>query len=187
MFQEKDIEAYQSIKAPVELKNRIRLSVELQRRKRRRQSVAVLSAAACFAIVLFAGGNLRNTSTIISVNDTAVSYEAVELGATSSYDIATANVGRSSKAFLQVPMEISVSEKAHICVSEGTIQTKVETDSLAKEITEMDVFENTVIYWQVTGDINSTPVCTIVTGGKEYVYVIEFDEKEAVYTIKQTK
>ena len=187
MFQEKDIEAYQNMTAPVELKNRIRLSIEQQRRKKMKQSMVVLSAAACLAIVVFAGGVFRNNSTIISVNDMAVSYEAVALGQTSTYGVATANVGRSSDAFLQVPMEISVSEKAHICVSEGTIHTKVETDSVINEITEIDIFENTVIYWNVAGDINNTPTCTIVTGGKEYVYVIEFDKKEAVYTIKQIK
>lgn len=185
MFQEKDSEAYQDIKAPVELKNRIQLSIEQQRRKQRKRNVAVLSAAACLAIVLFAGGVFRS-STIISINDMAVSYEGVKLQHTPKYGVATANVTRSSDAFLQVPLEIEISEKAHICVSQGTIQTKVETDSSLEEITEMDIFEKTVIYWQVTGDINSIPTCTIITGGNEYVYVIEFDETEAVYTIKQT-
>lgn len=187
MFQEKDIEAYQSIKAPVELKNRIRLSVKQQRRKVIKQSIAALSAAACLAIVLFTGGSLRNNNTIISVNDMAVSYEAVEISPISEYGVATANVGRSSEASLHIPLEIEVTETAHISVSQGILQNMVGTDSESTEITDLDITESTVIYWTVTGDISSTPTCTIITDGKEYAYVVEFDDTDSVYTIKQIK
>lgn len=187
MFQEKDIEAYQSIKAPVELKNRIKLSVKQQRKKDVRKSIAWVSAAACLAIVLFSGAFLRNNSTIISVNDRMVSYEAVEINRSSGYGLATANVGRSSAASLQIPLEIAVTEKAHISVSQGTLKNMVETDSEWKEITEMDISKPAVIYWTITGDINDIPICTIITEGKEYSYVIEFNERDSVYTIKQIK
>ena len=95
MFQKKDIEAYQEVKAPVELKNRIRSSMEQQRRRIRKQQMTVLAAAACLAIIVSVGG-MFDQSTIISVNDVAVSNRAVELETSGYYSLATANEGRSS-------------------------------------------------------------------------------------------
>ena len=185
MFQKKDIEAYQEVKAPVELKNRIRSSMEQQRRRIRKQQMTVLAAAACLAMIVSVGG-MFDPSTIISVNDVAVSNRAVELETSGYYSLATANEGRSCEFQLSVPMEIQVTEETQICVSQGTLQM-VETDMASEAITEMEISESTVIYWMVNGDTDSIPSCTITTGEKEYVYVIEFDEEKSVFTIKLEK
>ena len=52
MFQEKEIEAYKQIKAPVELKNRIQISIEQQRKKIRKQQIRFIAVAATFVILI---------------------------------------------------------------------------------------------------------------------------------------
>ncbi len=185
MFQKKDVEVYQDVKAPVELKNRIMSSIEQQRSRIRRQQMTVVTAAACLAVVFSLSGMFEKNSTILSVNDTAVTHRALELEVSANYSLATASEGRSCEPFFVVPMEIDVSEYAHIQVSDGTLQWEMETDAESEKRTEMEIMETTVIYWVVNGDANKTPSCTITTGGEVYNYVIVFEESQSVFTIKQ--
>ena len=183
MFQEKDIEVYQSTKAPVELKNRIWLSVEQQRKRAKKRHMTVVAAAACFALVFSLSGVL-DSNAILSIDGKAVSYDAVQLESSASRGVA--REGQNFDTLFFVPLEIDVEKEAHIEVTKGTLQ-QVETDTSTKEVTEMDIFEPTVIYWCVNGDTDSTPMCTIITDEQEYTYVIEFDEEQSVFIIKQAK
>lgn len=185
MFQKKDIEAYQDVKAPVELKNRIRSSIDQQRSRIRRQQMTVVAAAACLALVFSLSGMFEQNGTILSVNDTAVTHNALELDISTNYSLATASERRSCEPLIVVPMEIDVMENAQIQVSDGTLQWEMETDAEYEKRTEMEIMETTVIYWAVNGDANKTPSCTITTGSEVYTYVIEFEESESVFTIKQ--
>ena len=186
MFQEKDIEAYQSTKAPVELKNRIRLSVEQQKRKVRKQQMSLVALAACFALVFSLNGVFGSNSAILSINGKAVSDKAVKLQTSAGYGLRTANVGQEFDTIFFVPMEIDVTEETQIEVSKGTLST-VGAEESSQDITSLEISESAVIYWSVNGNTESSPRCTITTGGKEYVYVIEYDEDKSVFIIKQQK
>lgn len=187
MFQEKDIEAYQSIKAPTELKNRIKLSVRQQRRSLVRQGVTWVSAAACLAMVVFSGYSLRGSAGILSIGDTAVSYQAVELNEFAVHSPAVASRGRSVEPQVQIPLEITATEEVHISISQGILQKTVETSTESEPLTEMKVPASGIVYWLVNGNADNPPTITITTGRKEYVYVMEFEEETAVFTIKQIK
>lgn len=184
MFQEKEIEAYQEIKAPAELKNRVWTSVKQHRKKVRKQQMTVVAAAACFAFILSISG-VMDSNSVLSVNDTRVSYRAVDLNQSARSGLLTASEGVNSDSQIQIPLEIQV-EKAHICVSQGILQ-QMEADSTSHAITEMDITESTVIYWVVNGDTDSIPTCTITTDDEEYTYVLDFDEEKSVFTLKQEK
>lgn len=185
MFQEKDIEAYAGIKAPVELKNRVKQSVERQRKIITKQSIAGLSAAACLVIILFSGSFAGSGGAVVSVNNAPVSFEAVELKDSAGYGLVTASRMRSSGPQIQVPLELHVTKATHISISQGTLQETVGAGSESDCVTEMNISESTVVNWTVNADVNDSPTCTITTGGKEYVYVIEFEEDKAVFTIRQ--
>ena len=185
MFQKKDVEAYQNVKASGELKNRIRLSIKQQKSRVRKQQMMVVAAAACLMLVFSVSGVLNQNSTILSVNDIAVTHRALELESSVNYSLATASGGRSCEPLIIVPMEIDVKELAHIQVSDGTLHWEMEIDTESEKRTEMEIAETTVIYWMVSGDINNTPSCTIATGGEVYTYVIDFEESESVFIIKQ--
>lgn len=191
MFQEKDLEAYQDIKAPAELKNRIRSSIDQQRTRMRKQQMRVLAAAACMALVFSVSGVFNQSSTILMVNDKAVSHRAVAVETSMPQVLKTASEGRSAEPLIQVPMEIRAEKPTHIEVSQGTLQHVVETDaqieSAAEAVTEVEITEPAVIYWSVYGDTKDAPTCTMTTEGNVYTYVIVFDENESVFTIKQTR
>lgn len=183
MFQEKDIEAYAAIKAPITLKNRVKQSVVRERKAVARQRIAALSAAACLAIVLLSG-SLGSGDAIVLVNDTVVSKEAVQIEAeVEAYGLSMARVRRVLPP-VQIPLEIQVKKDAHIRISQGTLQKEIEPDSESDKVTEMELSESTVLYWTVDRDIANLPTCTITAKGKESIYVIEFEE-EAGFTIRQ--
>ena len=186
MFQENDIEAYQSTKAPVELKNRIRLSVEQQKRKVRKQQMSFVALAACFALVFSLSGVFDSNSAILSINGKAVSDKAVTLQTSAGYGLRTASAGQEFDTIFFVPMEIEVTEKTQIEISKGTL-SKVGAEDSSQDITSLEISESAVIYWCVSGNTESSPRCTITTGDKEYVYVIKYDEDKSVFIIKQQK
>lgn len=186
MFQEKDIEAFQDTKAPEELKNRIWLSVEEHRRKAKKRHMTLVASAACFALIFSLSGILGSNSTILSIDGKAVSNKAVQLQTSARNGLATASEGQDFDTVFFVPMEIEVTDIAHIEVSKGTL-SKVGAEDSSQEITSMDISESTVIYWCVSGNTESSSTCTITTEDKEYVYVIEFDEEQSVFIMKQTK
>lgn len=186
MFREKDKMVYQNTKAPDELKNRVWLSVEQHRKRAKRQHMTFVVAAACFAIVFSLNGVFDSNSSILSVNDTTVSYDAVKLHSSARGGLLTASEGHNFDPVFFIPLEINVTEKAHIEVSKGTLQ-QVETDDSSEEVKAMDISEKTVIYWCVSGDTDSASTCIITTDEEEYIYVIEFDEEKSVFIIKQTK
>lgn len=181
MFQKKDIEAYRETQAPVELKNRIQSSIEQQRRRIRKQQMSFLAAAAGFVLILSVGGLFDQNSIIVSVNDTAVSKEGVEL-----YSSVRSGPAMATQAPIQVPMEIQVKENAQVQVSQGTLQS-LEADGTSKEGTELEICEQTVIYWTVEGNTTDIPTCTIITDDETYVYIIVYDDTQSVFMIKQEK
>lgn len=187
MFQEKEIEAYQSIKAPIELKNRIRLSVEQEKRKASKQGWSYVAAAACVALVLLSGSFMGMGDGIVSVNDTRITRSSYQLENSNASELSIAKEGRSDSAKIQVPLEVEVSGKTYLEVSEGTLTTLVETDEFSEEVTQMYILDSTVVYWTVEGDALKQPKLVVKTEDKEYIYVITYNEKEDVFTIKQTK
>lgn len=177
MFQKKDIEAYRETQAPVELKNRIQISIEQQRKKIRKQQIRFIAVAATFVILISAGGLFDNSNTILFVNDRVVSEDAVELSSLTR---------RSMDTAIQVPLEIQATESTKVQVSQGTLQL-LEADGTSKKCTELEINEKTVIYWTVEGNTTNNPTCTITTNNKNYVYVIVYDDTKSVFIIKQEK
>ena len=194
MVQERAREVYSGIKAPANLKESVRASIKARRSRMARQSAAWLSAAACLMVV-FLVGRLEGHEPLILVDGATVSEEAVELDAYTEYAVNPAvAMARSmpgeedaggSGTRLRVPLEIRASGAAHVQVSVGTLLDAVETAFESDFVTELDISGKSVVYWVIDGAEGSLPVCKIVTETGEYSYVIEFDEKNAVYTIKQ--
>ena len=153
MFQEKEILEYGNTKAPEELKNRTWSSIKKQRQQR-------LSIAACIAVVFLAGNVMYQNSAIVKVKDVPFSISE----------------SRNQKNQSEIPMEISVSENAHIEVSEGTIRIEDSSEDSYVEATELDICEDVVVIWNMEGVKESTAICTITTETKVYQYVAEAEE-----------
>lgn len=187
MFREKDREAYQRIKAPEELKNRIRQSVTQHRRMLVRQSTWAFGTAACLVVFIFAGSTAFGNRGILSVGDTVVSRQAVTLNEYAVHSPAVMSRERSVEPEVRIPLEIAVPKEAYISVSRGSLRKTAEDLSQSEDITEMELAEDTVVYWTVSAEVTEPPTCTITAGRKEYVYVMEYDRETAAFAIRQIK
>lgn len=179
MFQEKEIEAYKKIKATVELKNRIVLSVKM---KKRRQRAAIAAAAAGFALFFLTNSLLDYNSTVLSINNTAVSYHAVEI---ENHNRGISMLSSEQRSPIMIPLEIHVEEEAHITVSEGILQRIVEEEETP--VTQLDILEETVVYWILDGNTDTNPVCTITVGKETYQYLIAYQTGASAFTIRKMK
>lgn len=192
MFQQKEIAEYQKIAAPVRLKERVSSSVKIARKRAVRQRAGLVTVAAGIVLFLLVGIQWDNTADknnmIISVNDMAVSYRSVELEfSDSELKTAFANVERENVLQIQVPMEVKADKTVRMAVSDGTLQMMASENTLSEKATELEISEPEVVYWTVTVQSDTTPICTIVTDGQKYVYVIEYDEDKDGYIIRQKK
>ena len=170
MFQEKERVEYSSYKAPEELKNRIWSSIEQDKRKHRLQAKKCLAMAACFVGILLVGNFIHQESPVLMINDAP----------------ALVSEGRNKSIQEMIPLELQVSEKAHIKVSAGKLTMDVEGYEEAKEVTEMEVLKNSVVYWCIENDI-SNALCTVITEDKEYQYVLNKVEDGWKVQLKNTK
>ena len=179
MFQEKEIEAYKQIKAPVELKNRIALSVKIKKRKQR---TVIAAAVASFALFFLTNSVWNHHSTILSVNNVAVSYQAIEI---SGLNRGISMLSLEQKNPIIVPLEINVEEKAYITVSEGMLQRIVEEEE--HPVSQLDILGKTVVYWVLDANADTNPVCTITVGKETYQYLIAYQEGASTFTIQKIK
>lgn len=176
MFQENERMEYSSRKAPDELKNRTWSSIQQEKRRMAKQRKQGLYLAACFAGVLLVSNVMYQNSTIVKVNDMPISYLNVRVE-NESGDIPFAiSEGRNKEIQSEVPMEINVSGNAHVEVSAGTIRIEGDSEISEKEVTELVIQGETIVWWNMKGDSSTIATCTITTETKEYVYVMEQDE-----------
>ena len=175
MFQENERMEYSNRKAPDELKNRTWSSIQQEKRKVAKQRKQGLYMAACFAGILLVSNVMYQNSTIVKVNDVPISYFNVRVG-NESGDIPFAiSEERNKEIHIEVPMEINVSEDAHVEVSAGTIRIEGESEISEKEVTELDIQGKTVVLWNMKEESSTTATCSIFTETKEYLYVMEQD------------
>lgn len=186
MFQEKEIMEYRSQSAPEELKNRIWSSIELEKRRVRAQRQKWVAAAACFAGVLLAGNIMYQRSAVVKINDVPISYFSVSVEETMENVPALVSEGRNKSLQGMVPLELQVRENAHIKVSEGNLCTDIEGDAEAKEVMEMEIAKDSVVYWYVDEQVMNAH-CTITTEIKEYHYVMEKESAGWKIRLEETK
>ena len=184
MFQENERMEYSSQKAPEMLKNRTWSSIQQKKRKMAEQRKQGLYLAACFVGVLMIGNLMHQNSTIVKINNMPISYLEVSIGNKTGNIPFAISEGRNSGIQGEVPMEISVEGKAHIEVSEGIIRIE-NSENQKTEVTELEIFGKTVIFWCVEGDSNITATCTITTEEESYQYVMEKDESGCKLKLKE--
>ncbi len=200
MVQERAREVYSGIKAPESLKESIRYSIKTRRARMAKQSAALVSAAACLAVV-FLSGMFGGNIPLVRVDGERISEQELDLEAYVEYAAIPAagmargmpsndgvSMARSMPAMnpgLRIPLEIRISQTAHVDVSVGTLLDSVEADSESNSCTKLDISGKKVVYWLIEEVTEELPVCKIATEKGIFTYVIEFDETNAVYTIKQ--
>ncbi len=198
MFQQRHIEEYQNITAPIELKDRARFSVNVARRKMKQKMAAVSALAAGIALFCVSSNLLGNSSTILSVNDVVVTREAHLIEHRDEVLLA-ANMGQSRSLPIYIPMEIEVEENTEIEVNVGTLIQVIDENQYSEETTHTEISERATVYWLLDGAFDDIPVytashiedgeypiCTVISGEKVYQYVVEYQVDTKCYSIRKT-
>lgn len=184
MFEQKEIQAYRSIKAPSELKNRITADCEAKNVRGVRNIggafpmhgfVRSLSAvAACFAlaVAIFSLARMNTEFVTLSYEGTTVTADAVAVA------MPTALAGSMAREITPSGIELSfdVRGEATVTVSGGCLYTMsadgAEIFSLGSETA---ITEDSVLWWTVDGDEGEF-LLTVTADGKQTVFVLELNE-----------
>ncbi len=198
MFQQKHIEEYQNITAPIELKDRVRFSVNKARRTMKQKMAAVSALAAGIALFCVSGIFWGNSSVILSVNDVIVTRETLLINHQDDV-LLTANMGQTRSLPIHIPMEIEIEEHIEITVNIGTLIQEIGENQYSEETTHMAISENTTVYWILDGASDAIPfytasnvsddnypICTVTSGEKVYQYVVEYQADTEAYSIRKT-
>ena len=138
MFNEKQLNAYRSIKADDALLQQIKAKAKA---KRKRTAYFITAAAAC--LVLIMSGFFVNNHNNIIVNGQKLTDSVV------FYDTASA-YARTVSSTVSVPIEIKASKKTDISVSGGTIS--INGSAAQKQAV---ISSNTLIWWEVDPNTES--------------------------------
>lgn len=184
MFQEKEVKAYQNLKAPDILYNRIEVLMQDESVKRKVKQVKqkrilrmVCTIAACMILVIAIGLSNHNTPTGIILNgqklETSVWF----------YDISPASDLRSSPIF-SVPLELDIQSKTKLSVSYGTMRF------LDGEVTvNKTVHQPASLWWELPRDEAQIPVCELYLEDEQGVtkITLTYDDAEKIITATKTK
>ena len=186
MFQQKQIEEYQNITAPTELKDRVRFSVNKARRTARQRIMMMTALAAGVTLFCVAGSLLGNSSTILSVNDVVVSREALPIENEDSV-LLTANMGQQRSLPIYIPMKLEVTGKTVLEVSIGTLVMEIGENQYSKEMTKLELSEDAKVYWILDEEMKEKCfVCTVTKGRHTDTYEVEYRKDTESYSIRKT-
>ena len=192
MFDKKEVEAYQNISAPDDLRERVLSACEaVQPRKRSlAEAVRMLSAlAACFVLVavfsVFAIGNFGTFS--VSVDGKTLTENRITLAA-NECDVAPLAMRMLSGK--EVPLLFTLSEETEFSVSGGTMRMfDPETNALLASGSTLVAENDVMIRWTVLAEADETNrenvsfEMMVCSGKKSYTVVLAFDEDAQVWTV----
>ena len=158
MFDKKTVDAYRSISAPDELKEKVMASCLVEKTSEKRSFFGNMrmyaTLAACFVLVIvfsvFAVGNFGDLS--VSVYGKTLTSESMVLSDSEiepiAYSVEPRTLGRTN-----VPVELEVSGETAISVSEGMMKVyDAKTEEELYAGTEFTAVEDVLIHWTVDAD-----------------------------------
>ena len=184
MFEQKEIQAYRSIKAPSELKNRITADCEAENVRGLRKIggafpmhgfVRTLSAAAaCFAraVAIFSLTRMNTEFVTLSYEGTTVTADAVAVA------MPTALAGSMAREITPSGIELAfdVRGEATVTVSGGCLYTvSADGAEILSLGSETAITEDSVLWWTVDGDEGEF-LLTVTADDKQTVFVLEKNE-----------
>ena len=184
MFEQKEIQAYRSIKAPSELKNRITADCEAENARGIRKIggafpmhgfVRSLSAvAACFvlAVAIFSLARMNTEFVTLSYEGTTVTADAVAVA------MPTALAGSMAREITPSGIELSfdVRGEATVTVSGGCLYTvSADGAEILSLGSETAITEDSVLWWTVDGEGDEF-LLTVTADDKQTVFVLELNE-----------
>ncbi len=187
MFDQKQTDAFRSITAPEELRERVFAMEQKKPRNSRRLIMSISSAAACLllvaAIPLF--GKTPQKNPVFSVNGTTIAEEAILLSEENSGVMAAS--ARTVQKYTAV-ISAEFPTDTTLAVSEGIMElTSIDSTGIIGSGAECKAKGNVLIRWTV--DIpteNAQYYLTADTDGKEQTFKLYYDSASNLWYISQT-
>ena len=184
MFEQKEIQAYRSIKAPSELKNRITADCEAKNVRGARNIggafpmhgfVRSLSAvAACFAlaVAIFSLTRMNTGFVTLSYEGTKVTADGTAVAMPTAFADSMAREITPSG----IELAFDVKGEATVTVSGGCLYTvSADGAEILSLGSETAITEDSVLWWTVDGDEGEF-LLTVTADGKQTVFVLELNE-----------
>ncbi len=188
MFDEKEIDAYKSIKAPYTLRDSVMAAYDLDYTPKHILSLGQMRVAASFAacvilIVTFSVFALKGSNEFsASFNGAVLSEENISLAINQpTFTVADAR----SLSTVAVPLKLDIHKDTRITVNNGILQvTKDKTGEVLSDVTEFNTDSDVTIYWEVIiNEAVSSYEMTASDKKNEYVITLAFDDTASEWTI----
>lgn len=192
MFDKKTVDAYQNIKAPDDLKEKILSSYAVSKAPERRSWIKnmrlISSLAACLLLaVAFSVFAIRNFGEVsVSVGGKSLASEPVEL---SELNISPALYSIEPRVSYEanVPVEIRVTGETRVSVSDGTmVISDADTGTVLYTGSEYTAGEDIAILWTVSSGTDTEQFEMLIDSSKkDFVLVLNYDENTGGWTIRK--
>jgi len=182
MFSDKHVAAYQSIKAPDELRKKVEIC-KSNRNGISKNIIRFASVAACLIIALgvISLYNISNNTTEITIDGISPYNEDVVLHGSNSVSLASA---REFK-IITVPVNIDTKKSTIISVSCGTIVVNDEnSDEMLMTDKEYTVNNDTGLLWQIPeNELSGNNTMSVKTKNKTYTLSLTYDKATDTRTV----
>ena len=169
MFSKKDVEAYKSITAPEELKQKVFVAAKNERTIPYRQ---LQLAAACLAVIVSLTLAWNWNHSVISVQG---SEQMVSFATEARETVKTS-----------ISIDISSSHKRKVTVSEGSL---LYADANGEEVQITDktvkVISEAQLLWQLDGQTDKQYELKVTGWGKDKIYLLNYNQETEHWEIKE--
>ena len=191
MFDEKEIEAYRSISAPADLRERVLSSCAERPQERRSFSAMVrmtASAAACLLLVVvlsvFTVGNFGGVSVSVSGESLLPEGSASVYPEHGVAPLSAQPTGKSITPSVSFPIALALSEKTDISVSGG--EMKMTTDGAVSFGTALAADGQVLIDWYINPDDTENAFVMTLRGAlKSETLTLAYNEMTDRWTISR--
>ena len=184
MFEQKEIQAYRSIKAPSELKNRITADCEAENVRGIRKiggafpmhgfvrSLSAVAACFVFAVTIFSLTRMNTGFVTLSYEGTKVTTEGIAVSAPTAFADSMAREITPSG----IELAFDVKGEATVTVSGGCLYTVSEDGNEIVPLgSEATITGDTVLWWTVE-DEEGQFLLTVAADDKQTVFVLDRNE-----------
>lgn len=171
MIDKKDIDAYLSIKAPDELRDRV-LSEQTKKHNHIQPIVRVCyGLAAVFAVMIAVFVFYPSARADVYVDGSPIGDEGIVISQTQNPNARMMPMSAASE--YPIPLKIQTKAKTSVAVNCGSIRLPDSNDT-AESVT---VSEDTELVWWFTPDGNDSYILTVKTKGKTDSYCISLNSQ----------
>lgn len=187
MFNKSHINAYKSICAPAELRQKVLEAKERKSKTPTRRFTGVATAAACMILticILSAFGLLNNATEVLVDGQSPINDNVVLMGS-NSVSLTTAR----EVDIITVPVSIDTDRNTIISVSCGTIVvSEAKSGEMIMTDTEYSVDENVSVLWQIPeSELTDNNTMSVKNDKITYVLTLIYDEATDTRTVSCSK